>query len=404
VTGRRYRLTPRRIERISRQTKSFIMTRTIRVAMDGATGRLGTNQHLIRSLLAIRKEGGLLLKNGDRLVPEPILLGRNPEKLSALAAAHGGLAWSSDPAATLADKTIDIYFDVAATGGRLERAMRAIAAGKHIYLEKPIANSSQEAMEIVRTAAAAGVKAAAVQDKVYLPGFQKLRKVRDSGFFGRILSARLEGGWWVFDGELYPSQRSSWNYRKADGGGLVLDMYPHWRYLLSSLIGPIKAVSCRKVTQQRKRCDEAGKPFDVDVEDEVFATFEFEGGALAQVTTSWASRVKRDDLIQIQIDGTLGSAVAGGHKCFVQTLAATPRPAWNVEVPQAMNFDEQWQEVPDIEPFRNSYRAGWEQFLRHVADGEPLRSTLLEGAKDVQLTECCYQSDRERRWIDIPAL
>lgn len=380
------------------------MTRTIRVAMDGATGRLGTNQHLIRSLLAIRKEGGLLLKNGDRLVPEPILLGRNPEKLSALAAAHGGLAWSSDPAATLADKTIDIYFDVAATGGRLERAMRAIAAGKHIYLEKPIANSSQEAMEIVRTAAAAGVKAAAVQDKVYLPGFQKLRKVRDSGFFGRILSARLEGGWWVFDGELYPSQRSSWNYRKADGGGLVLDMYPHWRYLLSSLIGPIKAVSCRKVTQQRKRCDEAGKPFDVDVEDEVFATFEFEGGALAQVTTSWASRVKRDDLIQIQIDGTLGSAVAGGHKCFVQTLAATPRPAWNVEVPQAMNFDEQWQEVPDIEPFKNSYRAGWEQFLRHVADGEPLRSTLLEGAKDVQLTECCYQSDRERRWIDIPAL
>jgi predicted dehydrogenase len=181
-------------------------------------------------------------------------------------------------------------------------------------------------------------------------------------------------------------------------------MYPHWRYLLSSLIGPIKAVSCRRVTQQRNRWDEAGKPFDVDVEDEVFATFEFEGGALAQVTTSWASRVKRDDLIQIQIDGTLGSAVAGGHRCFVQSLAATPRPAWNVDVPQAMDFDEQWQEVPDVEPFKNSYRFGWEQFLRHVADGEPLRSTLLEGAKDVQLTECCYRSDRERRWIDIPPL
>ena len=181
-------------------------------------------------------------------------------------------------------------------------------------------------------------------------------------------------------------------------------MYPHWRYLLSSLIGPIKAVSCRRVTQQGKRWDEAGKPFDVDVEDEVFATFEFESGALAQVTTSWASRVKRDDLIQIQIDGTLGSAVAGGHKCFVQSLAATPKPAWNVEVPQAMNFDAQWQEVPDNEPLKNSYRAGWEQFLRHVAEDAPLRSTLLEGAKDVQLTECCYRSDRERRWIDIPAL
>ena len=247
--------------------------RHLRIAMEGVTGRLGTNQHLIRSLLAIRQEGGLPLKDGDRLMPEPVLLGRNPDKLAALAAAQGRLAWSTDAAATLADKTIDIYFDVAATGGRLERAMRAIAAGKHIYLEKPIANSSAEAMTIVRAAQAAGVKAAAVQDKVYLPGFHKLRNLRDSGFFGRILSARLESGWWVFDGEVQPSQRSSWNYRKADGGGLVLDMYPHWRYLLSSLIGPITAVSCRKTTQQKKRWDESGKPFDVDVEDEVYATF-----------------------------------------------------------------------------------------------------------------------------------
>ncbi len=379
-------------------------TKTLHIAMDGVTGRLGTNQHLIRSVLAIRNEGGLPLKNGDRLVPEPVLLGRNPDKLSALAAAHGGLKWSADTAATLADKSIDIYFDAAATGGRMERALRAIAAGKHIYLEKPIANSSEEAMKIVRGAQDAGVKAAAVQDKIYLPGFHKLRKVRDSGFFGRILSARLEAGWWVFDGELYPAQRSSWNYRKKDGGGLVLDMYPHWRYLLSSLIGPIKAVSCRTATRQPKRRDETGKPYEVDVEDEVFATFEFEGGALAQVTSSWATRVKRDDLIQIQIDGTLGSAIAGGHKCFVQSLAATPKPVWNADAPQAMDFDTQWQEVPDIEPFRNSYREGWEQFLRHVADDEPLRSTALEGAKDVQLTELCYQSDRERRWVDVPVL
>jgi len=378
--------------------------RTIRIAIEGVTGRLGTNQHLIRSLLAIRQEGGLPLQNGDRLMPEPVLLGRNPDKLAALAEAHGGLAWSDDAPKTLADKTIDIYFDVAATGGRLARALRAVAAGKHIYLEKPVADSSAEAMQIVRAAKARGVKAAAVQDKVYLPGFHKLRKVRDSGFFGRILSARLESGWWVFDGELYPSQRSSWNYRKKDGGGLVLDMYPHWRYLTASLMGPIKAVSCRKLTQQKKRWDEAGKPFDVDVEDEVFATFEFESGAMAQVTTSWASRVKRDDLIQIQIDGTHGSAVAGGHKCFVQSLAATPRPAWNVEVPQAMDFDTQWQEVPEHEPFKNSYRHGWEQYLRHVAEDAPLRSTLLEGARDVQLTEACYQSDRERRWIDIAPL
>jgi len=372
--------------------------------MDGATGRLGTTQHLIRSVLAIRNEGGLLLDNGDRLVPEPVLLGRNPEKLAALAATHGDLQWSADTAATLADKTIDIYFDASATGGRTERALRAIAAGKHIYLEKPIAGSFDAALEIVRAAQAAGVKAAAVQDKIYLPGFRKLRKLRDSGFFGRILSARLDAGWWVFDGNPYPAQRPSWNYRKAAGGGLVLDMYPHWRYLLASLLGPIKAVSCRKLTQIPRRIDEAGCLYDVDVEDEVFATFEFESGALAQVTTSWATRVKRDDLIQLQIDGTLGSAIAGGHTCFVQPLAATPRPAWNVEVPQAMNFGEQWQEVPDDEPFKNSYRHGWEQFLRHVAQDEPLPSSILEGAKDVQLSGLCYQSDRERRWIEVPPL
>jgi predicted dehydrogenase len=379
-------------------------TRTLRIAMEGVTGRLGTNQHLIRSVLAIRNEGGLLLRSGDRLMPEPILVGRNPEKVAALAAAHGGLEWSADRAATLADKTVDIYFDVAATGGRLDRALQAIGAGKHIYLEKPIAASAEEAMTIVRLAQRAGVKAAAVQDKVHLPGFQKLRKVKDSGFFGRILSARLDAGWWVFDGDLYPMQRSSWNYRRQDGGGLVLDMYPHWRYLLASLLGPIKAVSCRRLTQIPKRIDEAGNAFSVDVEDEVFATFEFASGALAQVTTSWATRVKRDDLIQIQIDGTLGSALAGGHKCFVQSLAATPKPVWNVEVPQAMNFDAQWQEVPDNEPFKNSYRWGWEQFLRHVAQGDPLASPMLEGARDVQFTELCYQSDRERRWIDVPEL
>src|SRR5947207_15211475 len=266
-------------------------------------------------------------------------------------------------------------------GGRLERALRAISAGKHIYLEKPMANSSAEAMTIVRAAKAKGVKAAAVQDKVYLPGFHKLRKVRDSGFFGRILSARLEPGWWVFDGDLYPMQRSSWNYRKKDGGGLVLDMYPHWRYLLTSLLGSIKSVSCRRVTQIPKRIDEAGKPFQVDVEDEVFATFAFETGALAQATASWTMRMKLDDLIQIQIDRPLGAPVASGHRCFVQSLAATPKPMWNVEVPQAMNFDEQWQEIPDVEPFKNSYRWGWEQFLRHVAQDDPLRSPMLEGAK-----------------------
>jgi predicted dehydrogenase len=379
-------------------------TKSIRILMDGVTGRLGQNQHLIRSLLAIRNEGGLVLSNGDRLVPDPVLLGRNSDKLKVLAAAHGGLDWSTDADAGLSDPAIEIYFDVAVTAGRVARAKRAIAAGKHIYLEKPVADSIEDALDLSRTAKAARLKNGVVQDKVFLPGFHKLRKVRDAGFFGRILSVRLEFGWWVFDGDLYPSQRSSWNYKKREGGGLILDMFPHWRYILESLVGNIKAVSCRKVTQVPTRRDERGESYDVDVEDEVFATFEIEGGILAQVNSSWASRVKRDDMLTVQIDGTQGSSVTTLHRCFIQPLAGTPKPVWSVDVPQTANFDAQWLEVPDVDAYKNSYRCGWELFLKHVAESAPFPSPLIEGAKGVQLADACYRSDAERRWIDLPAL
>ena len=379
-------------------------SKSIRILMDGVTGRLGQNQHLVRSLLAIRNEGGLVLANGDRLVPEPVLLGRNAEKLAALASAHGGLAWSTDVAASLADPAVEIYFDAALTAGRVGRAKRAIAAGKHIYLEKPVADSLDDALDLYRAAKAAGVKHGVVQDKVFLPGFHKLRKVRDAGFFGRILSVRLEFGWWVFDGELFPSQRSSWNYKKREGGGLILDMFPHWRYILENLVGNIEAVSCRKTTQVPKRRDERGEPYDVDVEDEVFATLQIEGGILAQIDCSWASRVRRDDMLTMKIDGTLGSAVTTLHRCFIQPLAGTPKPVWSVDVLQATDFNAQWQEVPDVDVNKNSYRCGWELFLKHVVDGTPFPSPLLAGAKGVQLAEACYRSDAERRWIDLPVL
>ena len=290
--------------------------RTIGIVIEGATGRLGTTQHL-RSLMAIRAEGGLPLDSGDRLVPEPMLLGRNPAKLAALAAANGGLKWSTDRDACLADPDIAIYFDASATGGRPERAGAAIDAGKHVYLEKPIAETLPEALALARRAHRAGLKNGVVQDKLFLPGLRKLRKLYDADFFGRVLSVRLDFGWWVFDGELYPAQRPSWNYRKATGGGLVLDMFAHWRYIFDRLLGEIKAVSCRHTTAIPRRRDESGKGYEVDVEDLAFATFELAGGVLAQVSSSWASRVKRDDLLQIQVDGTLGSAVCGLHRCFV---------------------------------------------------------------------------------------
>jgi len=377
--------------------------RKIGVVIDGATGRLGTTQHL-RALLEIRREGGLSLKNGNPLMPEPILLGRNPEKLAALAEKSGGLKWSTDRDACLADPAIDIYFDATATGGRPDRARAAFAAGKHVYLEKPIAENLEDALALARAADRAGRKGGVVQDKLFLPGLKKLRKLYEADFFGRVLSVRLDFGWWVFDGDLTPAQRPSWNYKKATGGGLILDMFAHWRYIFDRLLGPITAVSCRHMTAQPRRIDENGRPYDVDVEDHAFAMFELQGGVLAQIGSSWASRVKRDDLLQIQVDGTSGSAVAGLHRCFIQPAVTTPRPFFSPEQPQAMVFDEQWQEMPEIEPFENGYRAGWELFLRHIAEDAPFPAPLLEGAKSVQLAEACYRSHRERRWVDLEPL
>ncbi len=378
-------------------------TRNIGIVIEGATGRLGTTQHL-RSLMAIRREGGLALGSGDRLIPEPFLLGRDPAKLTALAAANGGLRWTTDRDLSLADPDIAIYFDASATGGRPERAGAAIDAGKHVYLEKPIAATLPDALDLARGAHRMGLKGGVVQDKLFLPGLRKLKKLYDGNFFGRVLSVRLDFGWWVFDGELFPAQRPSWNYRKATGGGLVLDMFDHWRYIFDRLLGEVKSVSCRHTTTLPRRRDESGKRYDVDVEDTAFAIFELTGGVLAQVSSSWANRVKRDDLLQIQVDGTLGSAVCGLHRCFVQPLVATPKPFFDPERPQAMVFAEQWQEIPDIEPLRNGYRAGWELFLRHVAEDAPFPSPLFEGAKSVQLAEACHQSNCERRWVELMEL
>lgn len=377
--------------------------RSIGVVIDGATGRLGTTQHL-KALLAIRGEGGLPLDSGDRLMPEPLLLGRNPEKLGALAAANGGLRWSLDRDACLADRAVDVYFDANATGGRPGRLSAAIDAGKHVYTEKPLGDTLEAALALARRAKAAGIRHGIVQDKLFLPGLKKLRRLYDGGYFGRVLSVRLDFGWWVFDGDAIPAQRPSWNYRRAAGGGLILDMFAHWRYVFDRLLGPIEAVSCRAMTAQPRRVDERGRPYDVDVEDHAFAIFELAGGALAQVSSSWASRVKRDDLLQIQVDGTAGSAVCGLHRCFLQPLVATPRPFFDPERPQTAVFDDEWQEMPTLDPFKNSYREGWELFLRHVAEDGPFPSPLIEGAKGVQLAEACHQSHRERRWVQLDRL
>ncbi|MBP0463986.1 Gfo/Idh/MocA family oxidoreductase [Roseomonas sp. PWR1] len=378
--------------------------RRIGIVMHGVTGRIGTNQHLVNSILAIRREGGLPLSNGDRLMPDPILVGRNVEKLQALAATTGIERWTTDLDAALADPQDEIFFDSAYTATRPALARRAIAAGKHIYLEKPVAPTLEEVLDLRRAAEAAGVKHAVVQDKLFLPGLAKLRLLKDQGFFGRLLSVRIDFGWWVFDGEQVPAQRSSWNYRLADGGGLVLDMFPHWRYIMEGLFGRPTSVTCHIRTAQPHRRDERGRPYTVDVEDEARALLELEDGVVAEINASWANRVRRDDLLTITAEGTLGSAVAGLHRCVVQPLSTTPKPVWNVDVPAAQDLYAQWAPVPDLLPLKNSYRMAWEAFLRHVAEDGPNRASLIEAAKGLQLIEACHASHRERRWIDLPDL
>ena len=374
----------------------------IGIIMHGVTGRMGMNQHLIRSVLAIRDQGGVALADGSRLVPEPILVGRNAEKIEALARAHGVPRWSTDLDAALADPDDTVFFDAASTQLRPALLRKAMDAGKHVYCEKPVSESFEEAREIAAHAARTGIKNGIVHDKLDLPGLIKLRRLRDSGFFGRILSVRGEFGYWVFEGDWMPAQRPSWNYRKDAGGGIISDMLCHWRYVLDNVIAPVTAVSCRGAVHISERWDENGRRYEADADDAAYATFELEGGIVAQINSSWATRVRRDDLVTFHVDGTHGSAVAGLHRCVSQHRVNTPKPVWNPDQPQAMDFFGDWEEVPDNAVFDNGFKVQWEAFLRHVAEDAPWSYTLLEGAKGVQLAELGYRSWRERRWIDVP--
>lgn len=379
--------------------------RRIGMIMNGVTGRMGMNQHLIRSIAAIRKDGGVMLKNGDRVMPDPILVGRNREKLEALAKAHGINRVSTDIDACLADPNDTLFFDAATTQLRAGLLTRAIEAGKDIYCEKPTADSLADAMAVARLAKQKGIKAGVVQDKLFLPGLRKLKMVIDSGFLGRICSVKGEFGYWVFEGDLQPTQRPSWNYKKAEGGGIILDMLCHWRYVLDNLFGEVEAVSCLGATHIPTRIDESGKPYTADTDDAAYATFQLAGGVVAHINSSWVTRVRRDDLVTFQVDGTHGSAVAGLQKCWTQSRVNTPKPVWNPDIPQPINFYEGWQEVPDVEPYPNGFRVQWELFFKYLA-GEVATYPwdLLAGAKGVQLAEAGLQSWAERRWIDLPKL
>jgi predicted dehydrogenase len=374
------------------------------IAMNGVTGRMGYRQHLVRSILPLRDRGGLALPGGRRVEVEPVLVGRDEAKLRDIAERHDVKRWSTDLDAVLGDDEVSVYFDAQVTSAREAALVAAIDAGKHVYTEKPAATTVQAALALARRAHEAGVVVGVVHDKLYLPGLLKLRRLVEAGFFGRVLSVRGEFGYWVFEGDLQPAQRPSWNYRVEDGGGIAVDMLCHWNYVLENLFGRVRAVSARAVTHIPTRWDESGAPYDATADDAAYATFELDGGVIAHINSSWCVRVHRDELVEFQVDGTGGSAVAGLRRCVAQHRSLTPRPVWNPDLPATEDFRGGWQEVPDNAEFDNGFKVQWEEFLRDVLAGRPHRHDLLSGARGINLAQLGLTSSAERRWVDVPEL
>ena len=376
----------------------------IGIIMNGVTGRMGTNQHLLRSIAEIIKQGGVKINPGETIVPDPVLIGRDENKLQKLCTMSGVQKMSTDLDQALADPYNIIYFDAQTTGRRADAITKAVKAGKHIYCEKPIAVNTKQAMELYELCKNAGVKNGVVQDKLWLPGIIKIKRLIQQGFFGKILSVRGEFGYWVFEGDSIPAQRPSWNYRKEDDGGIIVDMLCHWRYVLDDIFGKVKAVSCLGATHIDKRVDEQGKTYTCTADDAAYATFELENGIIAHFNSSWTVRVRRDDLLTLQVDGTKGSAVAGLRECYIQHYGNTPKPVWNPDIAQPINFFEGWSRVPEQETYDNAFKVQWELFLKHVVKGDPFRWDLGEGVKGVQLAEKGLESWAKRCWVDVPEL
>lgn len=376
----------------------------IGIIMNGVTGRMGTNQHLIRSLSAIINEGGIKVNEHDIILPELVLVGRNENKLKKLSERVNVKKWTTNLEGVLADDQYQIYFDAQTTGRRAEAIKKAVAAGKHVYCEKPIATSTEIALELYRECEKAGVKHGVVQDKLWLPGMLKLKRLIEDDFFGKILSVKGDFGYWVFEGHKIPAQRPSWNYRKEDDGGIIVDMLCHWRYVLDNIFGRVKGVFCLGATHISERIDENGKPYNCTADDAAYSIFELEGGIIAQFNSSWTTRVRRDDLLTLQVDGTKGSAVVGLRDCWIQDYDSTPKPVWNPDIPNPIDFKEGWTKVSEHEEFENAFRVQWELYLKHILIDTPFPWNLMEGAKGIQLAELGIESWEKKTWINIPDL
>ena len=377
---------------------------SVGIIMNGVTGRMGTNQHLIRSIDAIIKQGGVAISASEVIMPDVILMGRDENKLKKLVETSHVNKWTTDLDSVLKDPKYTIYFDAQTTGRRSDAIKKAVAAGKHIYCEKPVATSTAIALELYQICEAAGVKHGVVQDKLWLPGILKIKRLIENDFFGNILSVRGDFGYWVFEGHSVPAQRPSWNYRKEDDGGIIVDMLCHWRYVLDNIFGNVKGVFCLGATHIPERIDEEGKPYSCSADDAAYATFELEGGVIAQFNSSWTTRVRRDDLLTLHVDGTKGSAVAGLRECWTQSYGNTPKPVWNPDIQNTIDFKKDWSKMPEQEHFDNAFKVQWELFLKHIVLDTPFPWNMLQGAKGVQLAEKGLESWEQKKWITIPEL
>ena len=377
---------------------------SVGIIMNGVTGRMGTNQHLIRSIDAIIKQGGVAISASEVIIPDVILMGRDENKLKNLVETTHVNKWTTDLDSVLKDPKYTIYFDAQTTGRRSDAIKKAVAAGKHIYCEKPVATSTAIALELYQICEAAGVKHGVVQDKLWLPGILKIKRLIENDFFGNILSVRGDFGYWVFEGHSVPAQRPSWNYRKEDDGGIIVDMLCHWRYVLDNIFGNVKGVFCLGATHIQERIDEEGKPYSCSADDAAYATFELEGGVIAQFNSSWTTRVRRDDLLTLHVDGTKGSAVAGLRECWTQSYGNTPKPVWNPDIQNTIDFKKDWSKMPEQEHFDNAFKVQWELFLKHIVIDTPFPWNMLQGAKGVQLAEKGLESWEQKKWITIPEL
>ena len=376
----------------------------IGIIMNGVTGRMGTNQHLIRSMIAILDQGGVQINADEVILPNVVLVGRNETKLINLAERTGVKNWTTDLNSVLNDSNYQIYFDAQTTGRRADAILKAVAKGKHIYCEKPVATETKIALDLYRAWEKAGVKHGVVQDKLWLPGLLKLKRLMQNNFFGDILSVKGDFGYWVFEGHSVPAQRPSWNYRKEDDGGIIVDMLCHWRYVLDHLFGSVKGVFCLGATHIPERIDEQGKPYQCTADDAAYATFELEGGIVAQFNSSWTTRVRRDDLLTMQVDGTKGSALVGLRDCWTQSYGNTPKPVWNPDIPNPIDFFNSWSKMPEQESYDNAFKAQWELFLKHIVCDTPFPWNMLEGAKGVQLAEKGLESWAKKTWVTLPDL